>query len=81
MITDGKAEATFGLQALAEQFGLPFVPLVQERFDLLVSRRAWFEPPMQKLLAFCQDSAFAQRASEMPGYDISAFGTVHFNGA
>ena len=80
MITEGKAEAAFGLQALADQFNLPFVPLVQERFDLLISRRAWFEPPMQKLLAFCRAPAFAQRASEMPGYDIGAFGTVHFNG-
>jgi len=76
----GKAEASFGLQALAEQYRLGFVPVVEERFDLLVDRRSWFEPPMQALIRFCQSDAFRQRTSEFPGYDISGFGTVHWNG-
>lgn len=77
----GKADATFGLKALANQHGLEFVPVVKERFDLLVDRRSWFEPPMQALLQFCRSDAFAEKANEMDGYDISGFGRVHFNGA
>ena len=57
-----------------------FVPLVQERFDLLVDRKAWFEPPMQTLLAFCRSGAFRSKAEAMGGYDVSGLGTVHFNG-
>ncbi|MGB7183492.1 MAG: helix-turn-helix transcriptional regulator [Burkholderiaceae bacterium] len=81
MVHEAKAEVAFGLQALAGQFRLPFIPVIEERFDLLVNRRAWFEPPMQKFLTFCNSPAFAARAAEMDGYDVSGFGTVHFNGA
>ena len=38
---DGKADAGFGLGALSGLFGLGFVPLSEERFDLAVWRRAW----------------------------------------
>ena len=79
-VANGSADAALGLEAMARQFRLDFVPLVQERFDLLVWRRAWFEPPMQRLLAFCRTPAFAQKARDLGGYDISGLGTVHWNG-
>ncbi|WP_085124694.1 helix-turn-helix transcriptional regulator [Tistlia consotensis] len=80
-VYDGKADAAFGIAALARQFRLAFVPLVRERFDLLVDRWAWFEPPMQALLAFCRTEPFKARVAEYGGYDVSGLGTVHFNGA
>lgn len=78
---DGKAEVGFGLGALSGLFGLRFVPLTEERFDLAVWRRAWFEPPMQKLLTFLQSKDFSERAAELGGYDLSGLGTIHHNGA
>jgi hypothetical protein len=54
--------------------------LVEERFDLLIWRKAYFDPPMQKLLAFCGSEPFRQRAKAMGGYDVNNFGAVHFNG-
>lgn len=78
---DGKAEAGFGLGALAGLFGLEFVPLCVERFDLAVWRRAWFEPPLQKLMTFLASPACAARAAELPGYDLGGLGTIHHNGA
>jgi len=80
-VVDGKADAAFGLKCLARRFRLAFVPLIDERFDLLVSRRGWFEPPFQALLSFCRRPAFAEKAAELGGYDVSGFGTVHFNSA
>ena len=78
-VLDGKAEAAFGLAALAAQYRLPFLPVQEERFDLVVDRRAWFEPPLQRFLAFCRSEAFVSRARELEGYDVAEFGTVHFN--
>ena len=80
-VAAGRADAGFALASLAAGFKLPFVPLGEERFDLLVDRRAWFEPPFRKLLAFCGSAAFGEKAAELGGYDVSGFGTVHFNGA
>jgi putative molybdopterin biosynthesis protein len=79
-VASGDADATLGLEAMARQFRLAFHPLIEERYDLLVDRRAWFEPPLQALLAFCRTPAFAERARMLGGYDISGFGTVHWNG-
>ncbi len=80
-VLEGKADVAFGLEALAAQYKLAFVPIVEERFDLLVDRRSWFEPPMQALLEFTRSHTFLARAVEHAGYDLSALGKVHFNGA
>lgn len=79
-VLEGKADATFGLLGLARQCQLAFVPLIRERFDLLVQRRAWFEPPMQRFIRFCNSPAFVRKAKELQGYDIGGFGRIHFNG-
>ncbi len=70
---------TFGLQSLAAQHGLAFVPIVEEHFDLLVDRRAWFEPPMQNLMAFCRSDSFRTHAGQLAGYDITELGQVRWN--
>ncbi|PTW58733.1 excisionase family DNA binding protein [Breoghania corrubedonensis] len=80
-VLEGKADAAFGLSALAHQFKLDFVPLCRERYDLLVWRRAWFEPPLQTLVEFCRTTAFAEMTQEFGGYDVSGLGKVRFNGA
>ncbi len=80
-IAGGKAEAGLAIESVARQFGLDFVPLVRERFDLAIWRRAYFEEPVQYLLAFARTPRFAERAAEMGGYDLSGLGTVQFNGA
>ncbi|GBF27004.1 hypothetical protein MnTg02_02048 [bacterium MnTg02] len=80
-VLEGKADAALGLKMLADQYRLDFVPVMSERFDLLVDRRAWFEPPMQTFLDFCRSDSFLAKVRDMPGYDVSPLGRVHFNGA
>lgn len=75
----GDAEATFGLASVAESYGLGFRPLVEERFDLLVDRKAWFEPPLQTFFGFCRGTAFRQRARAEAGYDTDGLGEVLWN--
>ncbi|MEZ5668577.1 MAG: helix-turn-helix transcriptional regulator [Alphaproteobacteria bacterium] len=79
-VADGSAEAAFGLEAMARQFRLAYMPLVEERYDLLVDRRAWFESPLQALLAFCRTERFRARSEALGGYDISHLETVHWIG-
>ena len=80
-VSEGDADVTFSLAAVAHQFRLPFVPVLTERFDLLIERRSWFERPLQTLLQFAGGRAFRQRAKTMHGIDISELGCVRFNGA
>lgn len=78
-IISGKADAGLGLATVARQLRLDFVPLAQERFDLVLFRRDYFEPPLQKLLAFTRSTMFKDKVSEMGGYDVSGLGMVHYN--
>ena len=79
-LLEGKADVAFGLASVAATHRLRFVAILEERFDLLVDRRAWFEPGLQRFWQFCASDGFRARANELTGYDISAQGTVHFNG-
>ncbi len=79
-IADGRADVGLGIAAAARQFKLDFAPLIEERFDLLVWRKAYFDPPFQKLVALCLSEAFREKAKALGGYDVSGFGTVRFNG-
>lgn len=79
-ILQGRAHATLGLATVAEQYKLKFVPVVEERYDLVVDRRYWFEPAWQKLLDFCHCEEFMTKAIASTGYNVSNLGTIHYNG-
>ena len=78
-VFDERVDAAFGLASVASRLKLDFVPLLEERFDLLVWRQAWFEPPFQQLLTFLSSETFKKKSAALGGYDISCLGTVHFN--
>ncbi|WP_024880821.1 helix-turn-helix transcriptional regulator [Methylosinus sp. LW3] len=78
-IAAGGADVGLGLEACARQFGLDFAPQIVERFDLVVWRKAYFDPPWQTLMRFCASEAFQERAARLGGYDISQLGAVRFN--
>lgn len=80
-VASGQAEGALGLEAVARAHGLGFEPLVTERFDLLIDRRAYFTPPLQRLMAFARTLAFAEEAARMGGYDLTGAGEVRWLGA
>ncbi|HSF32184.1 MAG TPA: helix-turn-helix transcriptional regulator [Candidatus Tectomicrobia bacterium] len=78
-IQDGKADAGFGIAAVARQCRLDFVPLQRERYDIAIGRRDYFEPAFQRLLSFARTARFVDKAAELEGYDISGLGRVTYN--
>jgi putative molybdopterin biosynthesis protein len=78
-VREGKADAGLAIEAVAREQGLDFVPLQWERFDLVVRRVEYFEPPLQRLLAFARSEPFRDRAASLGGYDIANTGSVVFN--
>jgi putative molybdopterin biosynthesis protein len=78
-VAEGKADAGLGIRAVAQQCKLGFVKLHVERFDLVMRRRDYFEPPVQKLFAFARSAAFVARAAELGGYDVGGLGNVTLN--
>lgn len=78
-VSTGKADAGVGIEAVAKQFGLGFIPLVYEIFDLMIHHRHYFDEPFQRLLDFTRQSQFQEKAEELGGYDISRLGGVRYN--
>lgn len=79
-ILEGTADAGLAVASVARSLKLDFVPLHRERFDLAVDRRAYFEPPVQALLAFTRTPEFARRVEALGGYDVSGTGSIRWNG-
>ncbi|HEY7458546.1 MAG TPA: helix-turn-helix transcriptional regulator [Xanthobacteraceae bacterium] len=72
----GRADCGIAVRAVADAAALDFVPIMSERFDLVVRQREYFRPPMQALIKFLGNRAFISRAKEMGGYDTSDAGRV-----
>ncbi len=79
-VLEGRADAGLAIEAVARSLKLGFVPLLRERYDLLLRRRDYFEPPLAALFAFARTEAFGARALRMGGYDVSGLGTTRYNG-
>lgn len=77
-VASDEADAALGIEAMARQFGLSFVPLLQERFDLLVDRRFYFTDPFQTLVRFSQSDDLIQKAHALGGYDLAEIGRVRW---
>ena len=77
-IRSGRADCGIAFRAVALGAGLDFVPIVWERFDLVIRQRHYFRRSLQAFLNFLRSPAMSQRAQELGGYDVSDAGAVRF---
>jgi putative molybdopterin biosynthesis protein len=75
-VSSGTASAGLGIRAAARALELDFVPLAQERYDLVMPKAHYEGELLQPLLALLEDDAFKTAVSAMPGYDVSIMGQV-----
>ncbi|MBY8977171.1 helix-turn-helix transcriptional regulator [Rhodobacteraceae bacterium NNCM2] len=77
-VAAGEGDVALGIEAMARQFQLPFLPLMNEQFDLVIDRKAYFTDPVQALVRFGQGAAVREKAAAMGGYDLTGAGTVRW---
>lgn len=77
-VLSGRVDAGPGIQAVAEQLGLDFVPWRWERYDLLIRKERFFSEPMQRFLGLLHEERFHRIASAYQGYDTSISGKMLF---
>ncbi len=75
-IADGSANAGIGLQATALQFGLDFIPLRRERFDLVTYQEYLNRPAFNTLIAWLKTPIARQLIESLGGYDTRQSGEV-----
>lgn len=71
-----QAHAGIATKATAQLLGLEFIPLTQERFDILIPKERFFSPGIQTLLEIAGSRQFRKSVDAMGGYDTSASGRM-----
>jgi len=72
MISQNKADVSLGLQAAAHQHGLDFIPLFEERYDLVLPREQ--EKMLSPLLDYIQTIDFRTALTALTGYNTTHSG-------
>jgi molybdate-binding protein len=69
LVRCGAADFGVAIEGAALAAGLDFVPLIEERFDLVVPADLAESTPVRRLLGMIDDPAFRDEIAELPGYD------------
>ncbi len=75
-IASGTADAGLGIRAAATSLNLDFIPLLKERYDLVIPRSYYESPFLQPLLTILRQSSFQTEVEALGGYDTSHMGQV-----
>src|SRR6185437_5406508 len=75
-IAAGMADAGPGIEAAARAFGLDFIPLQDERYDLVLPAEHLDTPPIQALLEVAGSRSCRDEVEALGGYDSSPAGTI-----
>ncbi|MGO9579534.1 MAG: molybdopterin biosynthesis protein [Desulfobaccales bacterium] len=75
-VASGTADVGLGIMAAARALGLDFIPLLPERYDLVVPETTFGDPRFQTLLAVIRSREFQEAAAALGGYDLRDCGRI-----
>lgn len=75
-IRSGRADCGMGIAAAAQALELDFIPLYQERYDLVVLEEHYQSDLLAPLWEVLEDAAFQQSVADLPGYDVELMGRL-----
>lgn len=76
LIAKGEADIGPGTLSAAREFGLGFIPVCNESFDLVVPRNVYFRNLLQQLFEFLQSVEGIELAGRLQGYDLTHCGRL-----
>ncbi len=75
-VASGRADCGLGIAAAAQALELDFIPLFQERYDLVIPKEHAESNLLAPLFELLADGGFQNSVSKLPGYDISVMGKI-----
>ncbi|MDP1547969.1 MAG: substrate-binding domain-containing protein, partial [Anaerolineales bacterium] len=75
-VASGRADCGLGVAAAAQALDLDFIPLFQERYDLVIPKQFTDDDLLTPLFDLLADSRFQEAVSQLKGYDVSVMGTI-----
>jgi putative molybdopterin biosynthesis protein len=73
-VAEGHADLAVGIAAAAKSFGLQFMPLFKERYDLVMSEEVYETEEVARLIERLHTKEFRQQISRIRGYDSESTG-------
>jgi putative molybdopterin biosynthesis protein len=73
-VASDRADCGLGIAAAAQALELDFIPLYQERYDLVIPQQFYGSKLLEPLFKTLQDQAFRQAVLSLPGYNIDQMG-------
>ena len=73
-VASGRADCGLGIAAAARALDLDFLPLFQERYDLVIPLEYAGSELLAPLIALLADANFRSAAAGLPGYDLAHMG-------
>ncbi len=67
-VASGSADAALGIKAAADAFGLDFLPLAEEPYELIIPEKYLSHPGIEILLVCLQNSEWKHRVELLGGY-------------
>lgn len=80
LVANGQADVGVGVKAAAQRLGLGFIPLFNERYDLVCLSKTAKSPVWQQLLEVLRSPGFIQAIQQHSGYDTSLTGKILLDG-
>jgi putative molybdopterin biosynthesis protein len=77
-VAEGQADIGLGLEGAARPYGLGFIPLTLEQYDLVVPALQFDSPPLQALIQWIHSPAARQAISSMAGYNTDHTGELNW---
>ena len=77
-VLSGRADAGPGIRAVASLLGIDFIPLRWERFDLMISKKRFFDEGIQRFLGLLHEKEFHEMTTRLEGYDVNLGGKMVF---
>ncbi len=75
-VASGRADCGLGIAAAAAALDLMFIPLFQERYDLIIPEKFAQRDLLAPLFDILNDSAFQRVVADLPGYAVPQMGSV-----
>lgn len=72
----GEADAGVTIRVAAQAYGLNFIPIREERYDLVIPAREMEWVPVKAMLDALNSSRFSRELSELCAYDTRRTGSV-----
>ncbi len=75
-VMSGRADCGMAIHAAARALDLDFIPVAEERYDIIVPESSWEDPKIGLILEIIVSEPFRAMVREMGGYDVAESGRV-----